>query len=138
MLASNLFYEFETLFFSLDGILLTTLFLALYETGRGWLILKDVLCYWFLIVPCVATAILYALVYYSHSISRCLFCGAVAVPVLQCCFYCCSSGGPGCFPVWLFFNVVMFLASWVFRRCSTWSIFIRGTLGWPKGHPINR
>jgi hypothetical protein len=65
VLASNLFYEFETLFFSLNGILLTTLFLALYETGRGWLILKDVLRYWFLIVPSVATAGLYALVYYT-------------------------------------------------------------------------
>jgi len=61
---SNLFYEFETLFFSLNGILLTTLFLALYATGRGWLILKDALRYWFLIVPSVATAGLYALIYY--------------------------------------------------------------------------
>jgi len=65
VLASNLFYEFETLFYSLDGILLTTLFLALYATGRGWLILKDVLRYWFLMLPCVATAGLYALVYYT-------------------------------------------------------------------------
>ena len=43
---------------------LTTLFLVLYETGRGWRILKDMLRYWFLIVPSVATAVLYALVYY--------------------------------------------------------------------------
>ena len=63
--ASNLFYEFETLFFSLNGILLTTLFLVLYATGRGWLILKEVLRYWFLIIPSVATAVLYALVVYS-------------------------------------------------------------------------
>jgi len=63
--ASNLFYEFETLFFSLNGILLTTLFLVLYATGRGWLILKEVLPYWFLIIPSVATAVLYALVVFN-------------------------------------------------------------------------
>jgi len=64
VLAANLFYEFETLFYSLDGVLLAALFLAFYETGRGWLILKDVLRYWFLILPCVATAGLYGLVFY--------------------------------------------------------------------------
>jgi hypothetical protein len=64
VLASNLFWEFETLFYSLNGVLLTTLFLALYETGRGWLILKDIVRYWFLIVPCVAMALLFALVFY--------------------------------------------------------------------------
>ncbi|MGD0966221.1 MAG: hypothetical protein ABSA57_20280 [Candidatus Acidiferrales bacterium] len=62
--ATNLFYEVETLLFSLDGVLLTTLFLVLYETGRGWLILKDVFRYWFLIVPSVAAAGLYALTHY--------------------------------------------------------------------------
>ena len=61
---SNLRLEFETLNFSLSGILLSTVFLALYEGGRGWLILEDILRYWFLIVPCVATAILFALVFY--------------------------------------------------------------------------
>jgi hypothetical protein len=64
VLLSNLRLEFGTLNFSLNGILLSTLFLALYETGRGRLILQDILRYWFLIVPCVATAILFALVYY--------------------------------------------------------------------------
>jgi hypothetical protein len=64
-LATNLTNEFGTLFFALNGILLPTLFLALYETGRGWLTLKDVLRYWFLIVPSVATALLYALVYFK-------------------------------------------------------------------------
>jgi len=62
--AGNLFYEFETLFFALNGILLTTLFLVFYAAGRGWLILKDMSRYWFLIVPSVATAGLYALAYY--------------------------------------------------------------------------
>jgi hypothetical protein len=65
VLASNLFWEFETLFYSLNGILLTTVFLALYETGRGWLVLKDVLRNWLLLVPSVATAVLFALVYYN-------------------------------------------------------------------------
>jgi hypothetical protein len=65
VLGSNLFYELETLFFSLNGTLITTLFLALYETGRGRLILKDVLRYWFLIFPSVATVVLYALVYFN-------------------------------------------------------------------------
>lgn len=64
VLAADLFWEFHTLFFSLNGILLGTLFLVLYETGRGWQILKDMLRFWFLIVPCVALAVLYALVYY--------------------------------------------------------------------------
>lgn len=64
VLANNLLGEFLTLFLSLNGILLTTLFLVLYETGRGSTILKDVLRYWFLIVPCVATAGFRALVYY--------------------------------------------------------------------------
>ena len=62
---SNLFYEFETLLFPLNGILLATLFLAFYETGRGWLILKDVRRYWFLLLPCVATAVLDAVGYYN-------------------------------------------------------------------------
>jgi hypothetical protein len=65
VLASNLFWEFETLFYSLNGILLSTVFLALYETGRGWLVLKDMLRYWFLLVPSAATAVLFALVYYN-------------------------------------------------------------------------
>jgi hypothetical protein len=63
--ASNVLYELETIFWSLNGILLATLFLAAYQTGRGWLILKDVGRFWFLIVPSVATAALYALVYYN-------------------------------------------------------------------------
>jgi hypothetical protein len=65
VLAGNLFYEFLTLFYALGGVLLIGLFLLFYETGRGWMILKDVLGYWFLILPCLATAGLYGLVYYS-------------------------------------------------------------------------
>lgn len=64
VLAHNLFSMFETLFFSMNGVLLSTLFLALYSTGRGWLVLKDLLRRWFLIVPCVVTAGLYALFLY--------------------------------------------------------------------------
>jgi hypothetical protein len=63
-LATNLFFEFETVFYALNGVLLTTLFLTLYQTGRRFLILKDMLRYWFLIVPCVALAVVHALVYY--------------------------------------------------------------------------
>jgi hypothetical protein len=80
--ASNLFYEFETLFYALDGVLLATLFLALYVTGRGWQVLKDVLRYWFLILPCVATAGLYALVYYSAQAVAAFF-----VVLLLCLFF---------------------------------------------------
>jgi hypothetical protein len=79
--ASNLFYEFETLFFPLNGILLTTLFLLLYQTGRGWLIARDALQYWFLIVPSVATVGLYALVDYNPS-----YVGASFVVLLLCLF----------------------------------------------------
>lgn len=64
VLASNLRLEFGTLSFSLNGILLPTLFLAFYESGRGWMILQDLRRYWFLIIPCVAIATLFALVYY--------------------------------------------------------------------------
>jgi hypothetical protein len=81
VLAGNLFYEFETVFFSLNGILLTTLFLAFYQTGRGWLITKDVLRYWFLIVPSLATAGLYALVFYKSE-----YIAASAVVLLLCLF----------------------------------------------------
>jgi hypothetical protein len=65
VLAANLFLEFETIFYALNGVLVATLFLALYETGRGRLIVKDVLRNWFLIVPCMAIAVLFALVYYN-------------------------------------------------------------------------
>jgi hypothetical protein len=64
-LAGNLFYKFETLFFSLNGTLLATVFLVLYATGRGWLILMDVFRYWFIIVPSAAMAVPHALVYYN-------------------------------------------------------------------------
>ena len=82
VLASNMFYAFETLFYSLNGILLATLFLAFYETGRGWLILKDVLRYWFLILPSAATVVLYALVYYSSQYLTASF-----VVLLLCLFF---------------------------------------------------
>ena len=64
VLASNLFWQFETLFYSLNGVLVTTLFLALYETSCGWQILEHLLRYWFLIVPSVAMAVLFAFVFY--------------------------------------------------------------------------
>ncbi len=63
-LVTNLLFEYKTVFYAFNGVFFATLFLAFYETGRGWLILKDVLRYWFLIVPVAATAVLYALVYY--------------------------------------------------------------------------
>jgi len=65
VLATNLFWEWSTLIHALKGVLLTTLFLAFYQAGRGWLIPRDLVRYWFLIVPCLATAGLYALVYYA-------------------------------------------------------------------------
>ena len=85
---SNVLYEFETIFWSLNGILLATLFLAAYQTGRGWLILKDVRRFWFLILPCVAAAGLYALVYYNAQylaasfvvLWLCLFLSTVSAP----------------------------------------------------------
>jgi hypothetical protein len=63
-LANNLFLEYKTVFYALNGVLFTALFLMFCVTGRGWLILKDVSQYWLLIIPCLATAVLYALVYY--------------------------------------------------------------------------
>jgi hypothetical protein len=64
-LTFNLFLQYKTVFYALNGVFFATLFLAFYETGRGWLILKDVIRYWFFIVPSIATAVLFALVYYS-------------------------------------------------------------------------
>jgi hypothetical protein len=63
-LKRNLRLELGTISFSMSGILLPTLFVTFYETGRGRTILRDILRYWFLVVPCVATAILFAVVYY--------------------------------------------------------------------------
>jgi len=91
VLASNLFWEFETLFYSLNGIFLATLFLALYETGRGWLILKDMLRYWFLIVPSVATTILFALVFYLPE-----YLAASYVVLLLCLFLSAAFTFPKC------------------------------------------
>jgi len=63
--AHNLLFEYKTVFYALNGVFFATLFLGFYETGRGWLILKDVMRYWLFIVPSVATAVLFAFVYYS-------------------------------------------------------------------------
>jgi hypothetical protein len=65
VLASNLRLEFATVNLSLSGIFMPTLFLALYESGLGWGILGDIRRYWFLIVPCLATAMMFALIYYT-------------------------------------------------------------------------
>lgn len=88
VLGWNLRLEFATLNLSLSGIFLPTLFLALYETGRSWRILGDIGRYWFLIVPCLATAMLFALVYYIPQylaaslvvLLLCLFSSAIARP----------------------------------------------------------
>jgi hypothetical protein len=62
--AANLRLEFGTLALSLGGIVLPTLFLVFYETGRGRMILQDLRRYWFLIVPCLATTTLFTFIYY--------------------------------------------------------------------------
>lgn len=76
-----LYWEFETVFRLLNGVLLTTLFLVLYETGRGWGILQDVLRYWFLFIPALATALFHALVYYHPK-----YLAASLVVLLLCLF----------------------------------------------------
>ena len=88
VLGRNLRLEFATLNLSFNGILLPTLFLVYYETRRGWLVLGDIRRYWFLIVPCVATAILFAFVYYIPQYAAssfvvlllCLFLSVIAPP----------------------------------------------------------
>jgi hypothetical protein len=82
VIGKNLYWEFATLFFSLDGILLATLFLLLYETGRGWQILKDVLRYWFLLLPSLAMALLFASVFYLPE-----YLAASYVVLLVCLFF---------------------------------------------------
>ena len=109
-----LLWEFETLFRWLNGVLLTTLFLVLYETGRGWRILKDFLRYWFLIIPTLFRAIFHAMVYYHPNylaasfvvLLLCLFLSAApsdslarsrllsGVAVLQCAVFFCLVGLP--------------------------------------------
>jgi hypothetical protein len=79
VLARNLRLEFDALIFSLGGVLLPALFLAL---GQGRMTLQDVLHYWFLILPSVATAILFALVYYIPQYAAASF-----VVVLLCLFF---------------------------------------------------
>ena len=81
VLEYNLLFECKTVFYALNGVLFTTLFLTFYETGRGWGILKDVSQYWFLIVPSAATAVLYALVYYDPK-----YLAAIFVVSLLCLF----------------------------------------------------
>lgn len=88
VLASNLRSEFVTLSFSLNGILLPTLFLAFYESGRRRMIPQDLRRYWFIVAPCVAAAMLFALVYYIPqylagsfvALLLCLFLSAVTLP----------------------------------------------------------
>jgi hypothetical protein len=65
VLVKNLFWELRTAFFSLNGVLVTTLALLFYESGRRRFFIKDVLRFWFLVVPSVATAVLYAVFYYN-------------------------------------------------------------------------
>jgi hypothetical protein len=87
-LGRNLRLEFGTLNLLLGGIFVPTLFLTLYDTGRGRRVSEDVRRYWFLIVPCVAMAILFALVYYEPLylagafvvLVLCLFSSAIARP----------------------------------------------------------
>lgn len=82
VLIQNLRLELGTLRLLLNGLLLPTLFLAFYETGRGRLILRDILRYWFLVVPCLATAILFALVFYIPQ-----YLAASFVVLLLCLFF---------------------------------------------------
>jgi len=80
-LASNLLWLSETLFFALNGLLLGSVFLVLYGTGRGWSVLSDMLRFWFLLVPCVATTALYAFVFYAPQ-----YLAAAFVVLLLCLF----------------------------------------------------
>ena len=83
-------WEFETVFRWLNGVLLTTLFLVLYESGCGWRILKDILRYWFLILPTLAAALFHAAIYYHPKylaasfvvLLLCLFLSAASSPYL--------------------------------------------------------
>lgn len=133
----NVFFEYNTVFYALNGVFFTTLFLTLYETGRGWGILKDVSRCWFLIVPSLATAALYALVYYHP---RYL---AAAFVVLLLCLFSSATFDAGLQKSRLLSGVavlvfVMFFSLVAFRCCATGSTFIRCTLLRRKEHPISR
>jgi hypothetical protein len=81
VLAGNFLWEFETVFFALNGALIATLFLVFYQSGLGRATAREIRRYWFLIVPCLFMAVLHALVYYSAQ-----YLAATFVVLLVCLF----------------------------------------------------
>jgi len=56
--------KLESLFlFDLHGSLIACIFVLFYTSGRRWSVLKDLSTYWFLILPCMATLGMYALIH---------------------------------------------------------------------------
>jgi hypothetical protein len=51
------------LLMDLHGSIIASVFILLYTSGRKWGVLRDLASYWFLIIPCVAILIMYALIH---------------------------------------------------------------------------
>ena len=77
----NLAGEFETVFYALNGVIFTTLFVVLYEARNKPRVLENLYRCWFLIVPCVLGLGLYALVHFEARY------GAAFLAVLGVCLF---------------------------------------------------
>jgi hypothetical protein len=62
--AKNIFHQFATIFYALDGALFVSLFIVLYQGNKGQ-ILKNITRCWFLIVPSILCVGLYTLVHHE-------------------------------------------------------------------------
>ncbi len=47
----------------LHGSIMASVFILLYTSGRKWSVLSDLAAYWFLIIPCLAILMMYALIH---------------------------------------------------------------------------
>ncbi len=81
--SKNFYFEFETIFYALNGILFATLFLAFYEAKSKLPIFENAFRCWFLIVPSLLAMGLYALVHYETRYVGPFF------AVLGVCFFSC-------------------------------------------------
>jgi hypothetical protein len=122
--SKNLFDEFETIFYALNGILFATLFLAFYEAKEKFPIFENVSRCWFLIAPSALGVGLYALVHFETRYAGPFF------AVLGVCFFSSILWADG-FPKRRFFSGIAVLQlgmllwlvamPWVFHLRHPWT-----------------